>query len=295
MRPPVFRGICGVSYLRVVLILAIVFELASLAFPQAARVYREHVAAVLPGALAMLTNEERVRQQVPSLRPDTLLSAAALLKAQDMANRGYFAHVSPEGKEPWYWLDQVGYQYDYAGENLAMNFSDSEEVTAAWMNSPSHRANIVKSEYTEVGTGVATGTYDGRKALFVAQVYANPRAGWERPVEPAAPDYTGFAVETSAEEATVLGTSTVYRGDTASSLFERAAAAPQKAALSVGLGIILFSALYLILRRIDRTRPALITASMTLLALILGALVVYVYEMQEPEQISIDYTYEEVR
>lgn len=97
------------------------------------------------------------------------------MKAQDMATKGYFAHTSPEGKKtPWYWLKQVGYQYQYAGENLAINFTDSKDVTNAWMNSPTHKANIVKDKYTEVGTGIATGLYEGRETVFVAQVYANP-------------------------------------------------------------------------------------------------------------------------
>ena len=96
------------------------------------------------------------------------------MKARDMAEKGYFAHTSPDGKNPWYWLEQAGYKYQYAGENLAVNFNDSKDVTEAWMQSPTHRANIVKNKYTEVGTGVATGIYEGRKAVFAVQLYANP-------------------------------------------------------------------------------------------------------------------------
>ena len=61
------------------------------------------------------------------------------MKAQDMATLGYFAHVSPDGKTPWYWIEKVGYDYQYAGENLAINFSDSKDVTNAWMASPLHK------------------------------------------------------------------------------------------------------------------------------------------------------------
>jgi len=91
-----------------------------------------------------------------------------------MAKNGYFAHTSPDGKTPWYWLEQVGYNYQYAGENLAINFSDSKDVTDAWMASPAHRANIVKGNYTDIGTGVATGLYQGQQTVFVVQDYANP-------------------------------------------------------------------------------------------------------------------------
>jgi hypothetical protein len=132
------------------------------------------MAAVLPAILSDLTNEQRQTQKLPVLATSPLLTKAAQLKAEDMATKGYFAHTSPEGKTPWYWIDQVGYQYQYAGENLAINFTDSIDVVKAWMNSPSHRANILKDKYTEVGTGIATGLYQGQETIFVAQMYANP-------------------------------------------------------------------------------------------------------------------------
>jgi len=132
------------------------------------------IASVLPSILADFTNEERKEQSLQTLAVNEVLNKAAELKAQDMARNGYFAHTSPDGKTPWYWLSEVGYSYQYAGENLAVNFSDSKDVTEAWMASPTHKANIVKENYTEVGTGVAVGIYEGRETLFVAQVYANP-------------------------------------------------------------------------------------------------------------------------
>jgi Cysteine-rich secretory protein family len=132
------------------------------------------MAAVLPGILADLTNNERQLDNLKTLTVSPVLNKAAEMKAQDMASKGYFAHTSPEGKTPWYWLEQAGYDYQYAGENLAVNFTDSQDVTSAWMNSPTHKANIVKSNYTEIGTGIAQGMYEGRQTIFVAQVYANP-------------------------------------------------------------------------------------------------------------------------
>ncbi len=133
-----------------------------------------NLGAVLPSMLSNLTNDERVSKNLPLLTENALLNEAARLKAEDMAAKGYFAHTSPEGLSPWYWIDKVGYAYDYAGENLAVNFVDSQDVTEAWMNSPGHRANIVHGAYTEVGTGIATGMYKGYETIFVAQVYAHP-------------------------------------------------------------------------------------------------------------------------
>jgi uncharacterized protein YkwD len=140
--------------------------------PSFSRVRDNMLGTVLPAVLDYLTNAERQQNNVSALTPNPLLSQAAQLKAQDMAEKQYFAHTSPEGIKPWHWLDAVGYTYDYAGDNLAINFTDSKDVTDAWMRSPMHRSNILKSAYTEIGTGVATGTYQGREAVFIVQMYA---------------------------------------------------------------------------------------------------------------------------
>lgn len=156
----------------------LLFELVLFILPALnfARYFEElHLGAVMPGVLSTLTNYERTSQNLPQLTESAILNEAARLKAEDMATKSYFAHTSPEGITPWYWLAKVGYNYTYAGENLAINFVDSEDVTEAWMNSPTHRANIVHRAYTEVGTGVAVGTYQGHETVFVAQIYGNPR------------------------------------------------------------------------------------------------------------------------
>lgn len=131
-------------------------------------------ASVLPGVLVDLTNADRQQSGVGTLTLDPALSQAAQLKADDMAAKGYFAHVSPEGKTPWYWLDAVGYKYTYAGENLAVDFNDSKDVEDAWMASPTHHANIVKAQYTRVGFAVAKGMYQGKETTFVVQEFATP-------------------------------------------------------------------------------------------------------------------------
>ncbi len=151
----------------------VLFVLPTLYFPQ----YAHHfdLGSVLPAVLSKLTNEERAKNNLPILAVSDKLREAAQLKANDMAAKSYFAHNSPEGRTPWYWFDLVGYRYAFAGENLAVNFSDSEEVTQAWMNSPTHQANIVGRNYTEVGTGIASGRYEGRETVFVVQLYGTPR------------------------------------------------------------------------------------------------------------------------
>lgn len=161
--------------IRNILILVIFVEVFAFLGPTIPEINKTGgMAAVLPAVLGDLTNEERKADHLLALNTNPILNKAAQMKAEDMAEKGYFAHTSPEGLTPWYWLKQVGYKYQYAGENLAINFTDSKDVTNAWMNSPTHKANIVKDKYTEVGTGIATGMYEGKETVFVAQVYANP-------------------------------------------------------------------------------------------------------------------------
>ncbi len=123
-----------------------------------------------------LTNDERSQNSIGGLTENSLLDAAAQAKAADMAAKGYFAHVGPDGKEPWAWITGAGYDYQYAGENLAVRFTDSSDVVNAWMASPTHRANIVKPQYTEIGVGVAQGTFQGQPATYVVQYFGAPRA-----------------------------------------------------------------------------------------------------------------------
>lgn len=134
------------------------------------------LAAVLPEALVSLTNEARSRAQVPVLRSNPMLAQAAQLKAEDMAARSYFSHQSPEGDPPWFWLSRVGYDYSRAGENLAVHFFDSRDLMRAWQNSPTHRANLLHDAFTDIGIGVAAGTYQGRATLFVVQFFGRQAA-----------------------------------------------------------------------------------------------------------------------
>jgi len=169
-RPHLLRGQAIQGIVTLVILIEMIFFLS----PVLGQRNTRWLAAVIPDVMSELTNNERQAQNLPVLVVNPVLNQAAQAKAVDMATKGYFAHISPEGKNPWYWLDSAGYKYEYAGENLAVNFSDSADVTRAWMESPTHRENIVRGNYTEVGTGVATGIYKGKEAIFVAQVYANP-------------------------------------------------------------------------------------------------------------------------
>ncbi len=128
-------------------------------------------AIVSSSELVELANKERVALGLQSLNINQQLVQAAQQKAQDMLNNGYFAHTSPSGISPWYWLDKVGYEYKAAGENLAKDFTDSKFVHQAWMNSSSHRANILKSAYQEIGIAVVEGTINGKTTVLAVEFF----------------------------------------------------------------------------------------------------------------------------
>lgn len=140
------------------------------------------VSTVLPAVVVEMTNEERQHLNEPDLRRNPTLDAAAKMKAQHMAQHEYFSHYSPDGVSPWYWFNEAGYVYAHAGENLAIHFTDSSEVVEAWMDSPTHRANIVNANYTEIGVGTAEGQFEGYDTVYVVQLFGAPAA-----VAPVAP------------------------------------------------------------------------------------------------------------
>jgi uncharacterized protein YkwD len=134
------------------------------------------VGSVLPAVVVDATNAARQKEKVPTLVRSVKLDEAATYKARHMATAGYFAHFSPDGVSPWYWFALVEYPYARAGENIAIHFSDSKAVVAAWLDSPAHRANILDSDFLEIGVGTAEGMYRGKKTVFVVQLFATPAA-----------------------------------------------------------------------------------------------------------------------
>lgn len=134
------------------------------------------VSTILPAVIVELTNEERLDASLSRLVTSPTLTEAANLKAAHMAKNEYFAHYSPDGVSPWFWFDQTSYSFIHAGENLAVHFTDSTDVVEGWMDSPTHRANIVNGNYTEIGIGTAKGEFDGYQTIYVVQLFGAPAA-----------------------------------------------------------------------------------------------------------------------
>lgn len=119
-------------------------------------------------------NRERESHRLNPLSYSEQLSAAAYFKAQDMLKQQYWAHTAPDGTTPWHWLAKVDYRYAYAGENLAKNFTTAEAATTAWMASPDHRANILSSDYTDVGYAVLDGTLNNKPVTLIVSLFGRP-------------------------------------------------------------------------------------------------------------------------
>ncbi len=118
-------------------------------------------------------NQKRAENNLTPLTLSSELNTAATKKATDMFANNYWAHISPTGTTPWSFITSSGYQYLYAGENLAKDFDKTNELVEAWMNSPTHRANILKPEYTDIGLAVMNGKLNGAETTLVVEEFGS--------------------------------------------------------------------------------------------------------------------------
>jgi uncharacterized protein YkwD len=138
-------------------------------------------AALRDAADEVLTRTIAARRAAgkPGLFRSINLMSAAQLQAEQMATTEKMSHALPGTAYPTLKarLAAVSYQMRAAGENIAEGQRDPAEVVSSWMRSPGHRDNILSSEFTEIGTGVAVGR-NGR--LYWAQVFGRPRSAAKR-------------------------------------------------------------------------------------------------------------------
>ena len=120
------------------------------------------------------TNKEREDRGLNSLKYSSVLARAAEQKAKHMFANNYWNHIGPDGATPWDFMLSNGYNYTYAGENLAKDFMNSSSVVKAWINSPSHRDNLLSANYTEIGFAVVDGTLSGEDTTIVVQMFGKP-------------------------------------------------------------------------------------------------------------------------
>ncbi len=141
------------------------------------------------------TNQERAANGLGPLSLSSKLSDAARRKAADMFAENYWAHNSPSGLTPWHWFQAVGYNYTYAGENLAKDFGNTNRLMDAWMASPTHRDNILNTHYTDIGIAVSPGSLLGADTVLVVQEFGTTAGGSVAPrgESSAAPRVAGAA------------------------------------------------------------------------------------------------------
>jgi|JI10StandDraft_1071094.scaffolds.fasta_scaffold07725_5 hypothetical protein len=157
------------------------------------------------GDLFAAANASRAANGMAGFSLNGQLNNSAQAKAQHMADVNYWAHVAPDGTQPWYFFEAAGYNYSRAGENLAYGFSTSYATNDGWMNSPSHRANIL-GDYAEVGFGIVNspGFQGGENTIVVAHYgtqvsYTPPPAPAPAPPPPAPAPAPAQAAGSSAE------------------------------------------------------------------------------------------------
>lgn len=167
-RAKIFSGNFLVYYFFAILAMEIVLFSFFVYFPK-----NSFFADITKNSLITFANNSREGSGLQPLTENPVLDRAAYMKAQDMLKNEYFAHSSPSGLNPWYWFKLSGYNYRFAGENLAIGFLDSGEVHEAWLDSPSHKANILNNKYKEIGIAVLKGTFQGAQTTVVVQLFGS--------------------------------------------------------------------------------------------------------------------------
>ncbi len=169
------------TYLPYLPLLVIILTGLALGFrdrPQPIKDVLSYATNVSSPSLLDETNARRTADSKPALRRNAQLDAAAQAKADDMARRNYWSHTTPDGQQPWSFIEKAGYTYQKAGENLAYGFSSSSATVAGWMNSPSHRANLLDGGFDEVGFGYADAAdyQDAGDNTIVVAMYGRSQA-----------------------------------------------------------------------------------------------------------------------
>ncbi|MBI3495278.1 CAP domain-containing protein [Candidatus Berkelbacteria bacterium] len=130
-----------------------------------------YAAGISAAQIFALTNDVRTEKGLPQLTESPELTEASQLKAMDMANHDYFDHYGPDGATPWGFMAKANYQEQRGGENLAIGFSDSQDVVNAWLASPSHRENLLDYQFEDMGITVLPIYTNGVPNFLVVQMF----------------------------------------------------------------------------------------------------------------------------
>lgn len=173
------------SSLFVIALILLLYQLGLYSLPKSGVKVLGYASNISISDIVRFTNEKRAQDGLPSLQVNDELTKAAKAKGEDMLAKDYWAHVAPDGTEPWKFFKEVGYTYRYAGENLARDFSDASSTVDAWMASPTHKANLLSNKYQDIGVAVVEGDLNGADTTIVVQLFGTKQVA-EAPLVPVA-------------------------------------------------------------------------------------------------------------
>jgi len=129
-----------------------------------------------PAGLIKCTNMIRDEYGLKPLRINRMLSRAATTKAIEMVKLQYWSHENPEtGEETWHMLDDAGYHYEHAGENLALGFPESDLACNGWKKSPLHLKNIIDQRFNDVGFSVRYARIGNQRGYLIVQIFGTTK------------------------------------------------------------------------------------------------------------------------
>lgn len=180
--------------------------------------------------LLSATNVSRSENGLQPLSLNSKLNTSAQLKANDMVAKNYWSHIAPDGTQPWYWFQEAGYTYSVAGENLAYGFNTGAETNVAWMNSASHKANIL-GDYEDIGFGIASSAnYQGGSNTIVVAHYGKARAA------------EALATQVTPESGTLSSTAAADTANESTTVFQLLQQGQATTIALVGIGLVAIAA-----------------------------------------------------
>lgn len=165
--PHTLRTTGTMVFLAIILLITPIYNALAIGKPQVLG----YATNVTTSDVLKLSNQERIDNGLAPLVINQKLVSAASAKANDMFIKNYWAHNAPDGTTPWSFIDSSGYDFLVAGENLAKGFSISSGVVAGWMNSPTHKENVLNTNFKEVGYAVINGELLGEETTLVVAMY----------------------------------------------------------------------------------------------------------------------------
>lgn len=173
-RPHALRHGALSVYLLAIMMIQVAVGVTTFAGPSVKGAETENLAE----NIIILTNQERAEIGAEKLYENSTLNIAAQNKLQDMFAKNYWDHIGPNGETAWDFISGQDYQYQVAGENLARGFRSSTGVVKAWMDSPTHRKNLLDERYQEIGIAVGSGKIKGVTTTVIVQLFGRPKTAF---------------------------------------------------------------------------------------------------------------------